>query len=537
MTTPTLLLALALTPAPTPAPPAPTGTAPASAPTSVDGASTTAPPASPVREAETVQPTAPVTTAPPGSSARETSTVAVQPTTPVTTAAPTPVSAAPVSAAPVGAAPVSATDTTSTTSLEPAPRLMPAQGPPGPKVPAVKPAEAKTPSFALPRNEELRLGNAPAEGEAQRFVPGKGLEFKSKDGRFALAMSLRFGFLYSFRHDPANADAVDQHNFEIRRFRSVFFGNLFGAKNKYFLQLAFAPREMDVRDGVVHGSPVYDAYLQFEQLRDLTLRVGQYRVMYTRERNIADVNPLLIDRSLANGEFNVDRDIGLDIRSEDLGGIKKLRYYAGVFLGEGRDQNKFTDSGMMYVGRFDVLPLGLFDDYEASDVWRLQKFRISFGVAYAFNDRAKKDKGVLGTAPADGGTTNYHNATADLMMKYAGWSLEAGYSWRQGKRNPGSAIDDMGQPIAAALARNGQGWMAQTAFLIPKTRLEPAFRYSGYRGIGETSMPDRDEVGAGLNYYFFGHNLKLQADYFHTFTPGMAATGTDLLRIQIQAAL
>ncbi len=401
--------------------------------------------------------------------------------------------------------------------------------------PEAKPAEAKPASFALPRDEEKRLGNAPTDGEAQRFVPGKGLEFKSKDGRFALAMSLRFGFLYSFKHD--DAASTNQHNFEIRRFRTVFSGNLFGAKNKYFLQLAFAPREMDVRDGVVHGSPVYDAYMQFEQLRDLTLRVGQYRVMYTRERNIADVNPLLIDRSLANSEFNVDRDIGLDIRSEDLGGIKKLRYYAGIFLGEGRDQNKFTDSGMMYVGRFDVLPLGLFDDYEASDLWRLQKFRVSFGVAYAYNDRAKKDKGVLGTAPADGGTTSYQNATADLMIKYRGWSLEAGYMWRQGKRQPGSAVDENGFPIAAVAARNGHGWSAQSAFLIPRTRLEPVLRYSGFRGQGVTSMPDRDELGVGLNYYFFGHNLKLQADYFRSYVPGVPAMGGDLLRIQIQAAL
>ncbi|MBL8976755.1 MAG: hypothetical protein JNK56_39515, partial [Myxococcales bacterium] len=207
------------------------------------------------------------------------------------------------------------------------------------------PSEAAKPaSFGLPRDEEARLGAAPADGEKAKFVPGKGLEVKSKDGRFALATSLRFGFMYSYKNDPTLSDG-NHNNFEIRRFRAVLSGNLFGAKNKYFLQLAFAPREMDVRDGVVHGTPVYDAYLQFEQLRDLTLRIGQYRVMYTRERNIADVNPLLIDRSLANSEFNVDRDIGLDIRSEDLGGIQKLRYYAGVFLGEGRDYNKFTDAG------------------------------------------------------------------------------------------------------------------------------------------------------------------------------------------------
>jgi len=387
----------------------------------------------------------------------------------------------------------------------------------------------------LPRDEEKRLGNARTDGEAQRFVPGKGLEFKSKDGRFALAMSLRFGFLYSFKHD--DAESTDQHNFEIRRFRTVFSGNLFGAKNKYFLQLALAPREMDVRDGVVHASPVYDAYMQFEQLRDLTLRVGQYRVMYTRERNIADVNPLLIDRSLANGEFNVDRDIGLDLRSDDLGGIKKLRYYAGIFLGEGRDHNKFTDSGMMYVGRFDVLPAGLFDDYDASDLWRLQNLRVSFGFAYAYNDRAKQDKGVLGTAFADGGTASYHNATTDLMIKYRGWSLEAGYMWRQGERQPGSAVDEHGAPVGVVAARNGHGWLAQTAFLIPKTRLEPGVRYSGYRGQGVTSMQSRDELGVGLNYYFFGHNLKLQADYFRSVVPEMAAMGGHLLRLQIQAAL
>lgn len=403
-----------------------------------------------------------------------------------------------------------------------------------PPAPGPTPAD-RAPSFALPRDEEQRLGAAPTDGEAQRFVPGKGLEFKSKDGRFSLAMSLRFGFLYSMKRD--GDPAAVQHNFEIRRFRTVFSGNLFGAKNKYFLQLALAPREMDVRDGVVHGSPVYDAYMQFEQLRDLTLRVGQYRVMYTRERNIADVNPLLIDRSLTNAEFNLDRDIGLDIRSEDLGGIKKLRYYAGVYLGEGRDYNKFGDSGFLYVGRVDVLPLGLFDDYEASDVWRLKKLRLSFGGAYAFHDRARKDRGVLGTAPLDGGTTNYHNTTTDLMLKYAGWSLEGAYMWRHGQRTPGAALDEMGAPIAVAAARNGHGWLVQTAMLIPRTRLEPAFRYSGARGLGVTSMPDRDELGGGLNYYFYGHNLKLQADYFHSFDPSQASPPGDLLRLQIQAAL
>jgi len=413
--------------------------------------------------------------------------------------------------------------------------LLPLLLAPAPEAAATPPEPARPVSFGLPRDEAQRLGAAASDGEAQRFVPGRGLEFRSKDGRFALAMSLRFGFLYSLKREPGASERL--HNFEIRRFRAVFSGHLFGAHNKYFLQLAFAPRELDLRDGVVRGTPVFDAYFQFDHLRDLTLRVGQYRVMYTRERNIADVNPLLIDRSLTNGEFNLDRDIGLDLRSEDLGGVQKLRYYAGVFLGEGRDHNKFGDAGFLYVGRVDVLPLGLFDDYEAADLWRLRRLRLSFGGAYAFHDRARKDRGVLGAAPADGGTTNNHNTTADLQLKYAGWTLDAAYMWRHGRRAPGAALDEMGAPIAATPARNGHGWLVQTSMLIPRTRLEPALRHSGVRGLGVTSLADRDELGGGLNYYFFGHNLKLQADYFHSFDPTGAAASGDLFRLQIQAAL
>ena len=87
------------------------------------------------------------------------------------------------------------------------------------------------------------------------------------------------------------------------------------------------------------------------------------------------------------------------------------------------------------------------------------------------------------------------------------------------------------------MARNGHGWLVQTALLTPRMRLEPAFRYSGARGLGITSMPDRDELGGGLNYYFFGHNLKLQVDYFHSYDPAGMAPAGDLLRLQLQAAL
>lgn len=399
--------------------------------------------------------------------------------------------------------------------------------------PAAEPAP-DPPRFYPPAREDRLLKPAPLGAGRGQFVPGRGIGVTSKDGRWALSLSLRLGFIYSGRRQDRGAY---EHALELRRVRLLLSGSAFSPHLKYFVQLAVAPRELGLEGGVVRTGPLLDTFVAFDRLRDLNLRLGVYRVMYTRERNIADINPLLVDRSLANAEFNVDRDIGLELRSEDLGGLGRLRYYAGVFIGDGRDQVRFSDPGLMYTARLDFSPFGLFDDYESSDLTRLRRPRLSLGFAYAFNDRARNDRGVLGSPPADGGTTDYHNLTTDMMFKSAGFSLEAAYLWRDGRRDPGHATDPNGAPIPVAPARNGQGWMVQVAFLIPKTGLEPAFRTSGIRGLGLTAMPDRDELGGGLNYYFAGHNLKLQLDYFRTWDHLPLARTSDLVRLQFQLAL
>ena len=383
-------------------------------------------------------------------------------------------------------------------------------------------------TFYLPRNEAAQLAAASVARPGVEFSPGRGLKFSSRDRRFALSLGLRTGFIYSARED----DAGTAHALDLRRLRLLLFGNVFGAHNKYYVQLAMAPRELDIQDGVVHSSPVLDAYLRFDHLRDATVTIGQYRVPFSRERNVSDVNPLLVDRSLANAEFNLDRDIGVAAHSDDLAGLGRLRYHAGVFMGEGRDTGRFTDGGLLYVARADFLPFGMFDDYESSDLSRLRRFRASFGAAYAFHDRTRKDRGTFGDMFADGGTATSHNATADATFKWRGWSLDAAYHWRRGFRTPG----DLAPAIAA---RNGHGWTVQTAVLIPRTRLEPAFRHAGVRALGTTSLPDRDELGGGLNYYFFGHNLKLQLDWFHTWTRphGGPRVADDLVRLQLQVNL
>jgi hypothetical protein len=91
----------------------------------------------------------------------------------------------------------------------------------------------------------------------------------------------------------------------------------------------------------------------------------------------------------------------------------------GLCVGEGRNTHAFRDFGMVYLARIEYMPLGDFKDSEGDlEVSKTPKLRV--GVAYGFIAHASKDQGILGSAPADGGTTDFHNFDADFV--FAGWA-------------------------------------------------------------------------------------------------------------------
>jgi hypothetical protein len=260
---------------------------------------------------------------------------------------------------------------------------------------------------------------------------------------------------------------------------------------------------------------------------------------------ISSANMNLVDRSIVNGEFNLDRDVGIEAFSKDVGGLGHyLAYYAGVFMGEGRNSFDLTDFGMLYVGRVEVLPLGKFDDAGEGDLTRSKRPGLAIAGAYAYQDRAHAARGVVGDYLADRGTTDFHHVTADLLFKWRGLSLTTAFHVRRGfNRKNGGAVDDMGAAIATVAARQGIGWFGQLGYVVPKIPLEVVGRYGLTRNNHGTrsSLVNADEAGGGINYYFVGHDLKLQLDYFRLWDANLGATpaeaarsGTDRLRLQVQ---
>ncbi|MCA9614758.1 MAG: hypothetical protein H6720_27280 [Sandaracinus sp.] len=423
--------------------------------------------------------------------------------------------------------------------VQPTPEAEPVAAPVEPVAePVVEPVEAteEEEESLLPPGEEERMGTHAVDLERLRFVPGKGLEINSADGAFRLRTRVRV----QFRYTAEGEDGDWQHQFHLRRARLVFDGHAFTDDITFKLELAVSPADSGMRDNFSDTSPRFtpllDFYVELRQLRDLTVRVGQYKVPGNRQRVISSGDLQLVDRSLLNNEFNIDRDVGVDLRSRDFLGLGFLRYYAGVFMARGRDSHGFDDFGMMYLARVEVLPLGMFDDYQEADFDRAGP-RLSLGLGGAYIDRARRDRGILGRAPADGGTTDTAHLFADAVFMAYGLSVTTELAYRHGTRNPGDAVDEMGMNVPVAAPRNGYGMHLQAGYLIPRLPVEVAARYGFVRGTGSnTALGDDNELVLGVSYYFAHHPLKLQADYGHEWSDEFS-NGSHALRMQLQVSL
>jgi hypothetical protein len=238
--------------------------------------------------------------------------------------------------------------------------------------------------------------------------------------------------------------------------------------------------------------------------------------------------------------------VGLDLRSNDLFGLNLFRYYLGVFTGDGRNSFDLSDLSFTYVARAEVLPFGMFDDYSEGDFDR-GGLRLSLGAAYLSIEKAPRDRGILGTAPIDRGTTDMQVATADALLLFRGLSLMGAVFMRESQRNPGALVDDAGAPLlgpdgaplAIAASRDGVGLLVQGGYLLPGTALELAARYAVLDGKSE---PDHDaliraeEFAGAVNYYFARHQLKLQANYARLVNNGDYAGALNRTNVQLQAA-
>lgn len=293
------------------------------------------------------------------------------------------------------------------------------------------------------------------------------------------------------------------------------------------LQLAFSNLDMEPDLPNV----LRDFYGEWRRFRDVSVRFGQGKVQYGVERVISSSAQQFVDRSVVVGEFNLDRDVGLTLFSDDLFGWGgRLQYAVSVFGGDGRNRIG-TNQGLLYAARLRVSPFGKFDEKWEGDPDRSDRVRLGLGGGVAYNVMTNRPRSTTST-PYVANTFDYLHAGADLVFKWKGFSLAGELMWRQA-----DALSKAGTYKGASVtefSRPGFGWFAQAGYYALPW-LEVAARYGDVRPAdgADPKFTRTREIGGTVNFMAKKHDLKLQADYFW-LDDGNFGDGRHQVRVQAQ---
>jgi hypothetical protein len=327
---------------------------------------------------------------------------------------------------------------------------------------------------------------------------GKGATIRSSDDRFSLNLRGRIQARGTLTETPDD-EKGPVTGFQVRRMRIVFQGNALGPDLTYYIQLAFSNLDMepDLR------SPLRDAYFTWAIARDASLRVGQMKVPFGRQRVVSSSALQLVDRSIVTSEFNLDRDVGLHLFSKDLFGLGgRLGYSLAVFGGDGR--NRVAEP----------------------------KPKLAIGVSGAYNQNTNRPRSTFDQPYQGAVHFDYVHVGADVLLKWRGLSVSGEYFYRKADKHQRTAIvDDM--PIAQ-YSRSGWGAFGTVGHMV-WSGLELLVRYGYHKPLKDAAgaIPIRYELGGGVSYYFREHNLKVQTDYFYLPTKTFDG-GKHEVRLQAQ---
>lgn len=345
---------------------------------------------------------------------------------------------------------------------------------------------------------------------------GKGIfDLIGQDSTWTMKVATRMQFLAVANFEEGESG---ESNFLVRRARLKFDGFAFSPKLKYKLELGLSNRDISGASEYTSDAPRYilDAVIKWNFYENFELWFGQTKLPGNRERVISSGNMQQVDRSLLNSRFNIDRDMGIQLRHHfNLTDNFVVKEIFSIAQGEGRNITSGNIGGHQYTGRVEFLPFGNFEsggDYSASDLKREQTPKLALGVSFDHNNNAVKNRSNQGSyMKNDIGfyETNINTLFIDAMFKYKGFSFMAEYADREAddpyaKNSDGSLTGDEVQV--------GRGLNLQTGYLF-NNDWEVSGRYTNIELDKIVTGKDAEnQYTLGISKYIVGHKLKVQSD-------------------------
>ena len=375
---------------------------------------------------------------------------------------------------------------------------------------------------------------------------GSGFRLETRDGNWQTNLQWRAQLRYTnpFFGDPRQVDDFEDSgtsNFEARRLRMKIGGHGFQPWLKYYFEVDLQPSRDPDSSAVSSSARVIDWRIDIAKWDWGGIRVGQWKIDMNRERVDSSGRQQFVERSIVNRIFTIDRQVGIQLRGHAFKNTPAdLRYYFGVFNGEGRGVRNI-DEDMMYSGRLQWNFFGRDLSWRQTDVEYTDKPTGSFAIGGMTTNGPCTRWSSSACGNLDGFTPpvlansdqfNIEQAVQEFAFKYRGFSIQQEFHRKFIRdRVVGSKNDLTGGYLQT-------GYFFHNIIDAVPAPLELAVRYAFVEEPNEvdrTFENEREEFTLGANWFFAGHNNKLTVDYsFLTVDDGFTGIDDDANRIRFQ---
>ena len=365
---------------------------------------------------------------------------------------------------------------------------------------------------------------------------GKGiLQLKGEEDTWSMNLSFRMQLLTmaDFEDNQINNSS---YNSLIRRSRIKMSGFAINPKLKYKFELGLSNRDLSGASEFTSNSPRYilDAYVDWNFYKKFRIRFGQGKLPGNMERVISSGNLSLVDRSILNSKFTIDRSFGIQFRNQfNLGEVFLSRQIIAISPGEGRNVTTGNIGGHQYTYRIELLPFGSFDskgDYFGLDLKRELSPKLMLASSFDINKNAVKTRSNMGSYMIiDNGffKTDIQTIFIDAHFKFRGFSLM--YEFAKRTADDPIAKDSFNNPTGD-IVNVGSSNNVQFSYLT-NSNFAFTLRNTNINYDQIHQFNNNKQLTFGISKLFRGHKLKIQSDL--TFEEKYKSNKSLIYRFQI----
>ncbi len=340
------------------------------------------------------------------------------------------------------------------------------------------------------------------------YLPNKGFQLSTLDNNYSLQLGGRLQFRFATPSDqnPLSYDEVfdtTEPVFKINRARLKVGGNAFKPYLEYYFEYELSQ------------SNLLDFRVMFKKWKEMSIKIGQWKTYFNRERVISSGKQQMVERSIINRPFTIDRQQGISFYGRLFeNSLTDITYHLSILTGTGRGATVNDDGHLMYVGRLQWNFLGREVSMSGSDLDFTEKPTALVALAGATNRSPYTRFSQAGGGQLEGfedglpGQYRVNQFMIETAFKYRGFSWQSEIHTK--------TIDDKLNLQETTLTGNyfqAGYFFSNIVDFVPKS-LEVAGRFATYRL--NIDVPDNleHEYAMAFNWFFKGgHRNKITTEF------------------------